>query len=81
MKTGTNYDLLPIATKNIKYPENTLFCFLSERTYLSPPLIIINGQPNEHFLITDLDIKIVEVKDDYISIEATVENVTENLTL
>lgn len=79
VKTGTNYDLLPIPKKNIKYPSNTMFCFLSEKTYLSPPLIKIDGQLNEHFLITDLDIKIVEVKYDYISIEATVENVSENL--
>lgn len=79
VKTGTNYDLLPIPEKNFKYPSNTMFCFLSEKTYLSPPLIKIDGQPNEHFLITDLDIKIVEVKDDYLSIEATVENISENL--
>ena len=79
VKTSTNYDLLPIPKKNIKYPSNTMFCFLSEKTYLSPPLIKIDRQPNEHFLITDLNIKIVEVKDDYLSIEATVENVSEKL--
>lgn len=79
VKTGTNYDLLPIPIKNIKYPSSTMFCFLSEKTYLSPPLIKIDGQPNEHFLITDLDITIVDVKDDSISIKATVNNVSENL--
>ena len=79
VKTGTNYDLLPVPKKNIKYPSNTMFCFLSEKTYFSPPLIKIDGQPNEHFLVTDLDIKIVEVKDDYLSIEATEGNVSENL--
>lgn len=79
VKTGTNYDLLPIPKKNLKYPSNTVFCFLSEKTYLSPPTINIVGQSNEHFLITDLDIKILEVSADYLSIQVTVEDVSENL--
>lgn len=79
VKTGTNYDLLPMPTRNLNYPENTMFCFLSEKTYLSPPLISICGPENEHFLITDLDIQIIDVAANRISIEATMNDVSKKL--
>ena len=79
VKTNTNYDLLPIPQKNMKYPSNTLFCFLSEKTYLSPPLISIGSAGPKHFLITDLDIKITAVADSSISVEATLDGISEDL--
>lgn len=77
VKTGTNYDLLPIPEKNLKYPQNIMFCFLSEKSYLSPSSITIKDHFDEHFLITDLDIKIVAVDSEYLSIQATLQNVSE----
>ena len=79
VKTGTNYDLLPIPKKNSVYPNNTMFCFLSEKTYLSPPLITIIDRPDIHFLLTDIDLGIVSVDADYLSIQATIENVSEHI--
>lgn len=80
VKTGTNYDLLPMPYKNSEYPSSTMFCFLSEKTYLSPPSIVISGQDNEHLLITDLDIKIIAVESKSLLIRATLEKVSESIS-
>ncbi|MDO5558181.1 MAG: DEAD/DEAH box helicase family protein [Oscillospiraceae bacterium] len=77
VKTGTNYDLLPIPKKNVKYPQNVMFCFLPEKSYISPPSISIKGHAEEHYLITDLDITLVAVDPELLSLQATINEISE----
>ena len=61
VKTNTNYDNLPIPTGIKKYSEDILFAFFSEKVYLSPPSIRINGEDKIIGLLTDAELKVTGV--------------------
>lgn len=79
VNTNTNYDLLPLPGEIMRYPANIIFCFLSEKTYLSPPIVFVNDDNDEHYLATDLDIKIVSVQNSCVQIEASLGDEVEIL--
>ena len=64
VKTNTNYDCLPIPTGICKYHNNILFCFFSEKAFLSAPSLRIAETGELVGLLTDADLKVVGVTPD-----------------
>jgi superfamily II DNA or RNA helicase len=79
VKTYTNYHLLPLPHKLNRYSGKIKFCFLSDKTYMYPPPVYIVGQSVGMNLITDLDIRITKVTDEFISLEAEIDGVVDKL--
>lgn len=61
VKTNTNYDRLPIPTRISQYQDNVLFGFFSEKAYVSPPNLRINGSGEKVGLLTDAEIKMIGI--------------------
>ena len=80
VKTNTNYDMLPLPEKVIKYPSNILFSLFSEKTYLSPPTLCIGDNQITKYLITDLDIKVTRASAESVFLEAGLKNIVEVLS-
>ena len=62
VKTNTNYDKLPIPDKIVEYENDVLFCFLNRKSYISPCTIVCLDNLDERALITDIVLKIIEVR-------------------
>lgn len=79
VKTNTNYDRLPIPTKISQYQDNILFGFFSEKAYVSPPYLRINGSDEKFGLLTDAEIKVIGITDakDGVVFDLTLGNITE----
>ena len=71
VKTNTNFDYLPIPKRLKKYPKNIYFADLSGESYVSPSLVY---DKTESILgiVTDLDIRIMNIEDDSISLQASI---------
>jgi len=77
VKTNTNYDYLPMPSKLEIYPEKIIFCFFSNQTFSSPPTISDeNGNLTQNLLI-DSSIKIIKQEDKCLTLEISIENMTE----
>lgn len=60
VKTNTNFDRLPVPTRISEYSDEILFAFFSEKVYLSPPNISLDGQSETIGLLTDADLHVVK---------------------
>ena len=79
LKTNTNFDFLPHPRKLISYPENVIFCFLSDKTYSSPPAVYLKGDESSKIL-TEVTFKVGTVTNNHINVCATIDDVKEILT-
>ncbi len=74
VKTNTNYDYVPMPTRISEFPEHLFFVFFSEKTFSSPPVWVNPaGEPTE-VLLTDADLRILEVNKDVILISIELED-------
>lgn len=80
VKTNTNYDLLPLPSKLNAYPSKVFFCFLSEKTYSSPPAVFLNGESDSLYMLTDALIKVRSVSENCVSLSVIIDEVEEMLT-
>lgn len=82
VKTNTNYDCLPIPTGICKYHNNILFCFFSEKAFLSAPSLRIAETGELVGLLTDADLKVVGVTPDGdgVIFDFKLGDITEQLT-
>lgn len=80
VKTNTNYDLLPLPRKLKKYPPQVFFCFFSDKTYSSPPIVYLGEKKETAHILTDVLIKVIAVNDDSVMVSAEVGGVEELLT-
>lgn len=79
VKTQTNYDLLPIPKRLQNYPSSVFFCFFSDKTYLSPPSIYLGGELTD-YVLTDVVVKIDNVKEKQIEFTASIDSTVEHLS-
>ena len=80
VKTNTNYDKLPIASKIVEYEEDVLFCLLDYKAYISPCTIECKKKLGEKALITDCEFSVMEVNKDSIKFSVVLSDVREILT-
>ena len=78
VKTNTNFDFLPIPKKLEKYPQNIYFADLSGESYANPPIVYDNTESTLG-IITDLKIRIINIKNDMITIQASIEEKEQSL--
>lgn len=71
VKTNTNFDYLPIPKRLKKYPQNIFFTDLSGESYANPSLVYDKSE-NILGIVTDLDIRIITIADDLISLQASI---------
>lgn len=79
VKTQTNYDLLPIPKRLQNYPSSVFFTFFSDKTYLSPPSIFLGGDLTD-YVLTDVVVKIDNVKEKQIEFTASIDSIVEHLS-
>jgi DNA or RNA helicases of superfamily II len=79
VKTQTNYDLLPIPKRLRNYPGSVFFCFFSDKTYLSPPTIYLGGELTD-YVLTDVVVKIDDVKEKLLEFTASIDGAEEHLS-
>ncbi len=70
VKTNTNFDYLPIPKRIKKYPKNIYFADLSGESYANPSLVYDKTE-NILGIVTDLDISIMNIEDDSITLQAS----------
>lgn len=80
VKTNTNYDLLPLPCKLKNYPSKVFFCFFSDKTYSSPPIVFLNENQETPHILTDVLIKVRAVTDESVSVSAMIDGVEEFVT-
>lgn len=82
VKTNTNYDCLPMPTGICKYHHDILFCFFSEKAFLSAPSLRIAETGERVGLLTDADLKVVDVTPDGdgVIFDFKLGDITERLT-
>jgi hypothetical protein len=80
VKTNTNYDFMPIPTRLVKFPDKIFFCFFSDKTYTSPPVIMKNSKEPSDTILTDANIQIVSIASEKIEIMIDVLNIYDTLT-
>jgi superfamily II DNA or RNA helicase len=69
VKTNTNYDLMPLPSRLIRFPEKVFFCCFSDRTYTSPPVLMKNSDEVSEIILTDASLKITAISEGQIIIE------------
>ena len=80
VKTNTNYDLLRLPSKLNVYPPKVFFCFLSEKTYSSPPIVFLNDESKSLHLLTDALLQVKSVTDSCVNVSVSIEGVEEILS-
>jgi len=80
VKTNTNYDFLPTPTRLNAFPLNIIFCFFSDRTYSSPPVIMNTPDTPSNKILTDASILIDSISANKIDIIVMLENYREVVT-
>jgi len=78
VKTNTNYDLLPLPSKLKKYSSKVFFCFFSNKTYSSPPTVVLNDHETP-YILTDVLIKVRAVHDESVSVSVMIDGIEEIL--
>lgn len=78
VKTNTNYDNLPIPYGIETYSEDVLFAFFSEKTFLSPPSLRVDGEDEILGLLTDAELKVKEITENgkYVNFQLNIGNHT-----
>ncbi|MFL2123723.1 DEAD/DEAH box helicase [Marinilactibacillus psychrotolerans] len=71
VKTNTNFDFLPIPKKLEEYPQNIYFADLSGESYANPSLVYDKTE-SALGIITDLEIRIINIENDMITIQASI---------
>lgn len=77
VKTNTNYDLLPLPRKLKKFPPKVFFCFFSDKTYTSAPIVYLDQKKETQHFLTDVHLKVITVSDDSLIVSAEVGGVEE----
>lgn len=72
VKTNTNFDYLPVPKRLEKYPENICFADLSGESYSNPSLVYDKKTENILGIVTDLDIRIMGIENDSITLKASI---------
>jgi len=81
VKTNTNYDFLQLPSKIETYPSNIVFCSFSEKTYSSPPTILLKERQESSYILTDTLIKVLEPKTETcINLSLEIDDVVELLS-
>ena len=80
VKTNTNFDYLPIPKRLDKYPKNIYFADLSGESYNNPSLVYYKNNENEIGIVTDLDISIIKVESELITIQASIGEYEQTIT-
>lgn len=71
VRTNTNYDYMPMPRRLDIFPDNIIFCFFSDKTYASPP-VVFQGAVLSNIVLTDASILINDVAHDRESINITI---------
>ncbi|MEK4853121.1 hypothetical protein NST04_24925 [Paenibacillus sp. FSL H7-0756] len=77
VKTNTNYDLMPLPRRLIKFPEKIFFCFFSDRTYTSPPALMLSVDKVSEIILTDASLEIISVSEEEVIIEVCLSKLRE----
>ena len=77
VRTNTNYDFMPMPERLIHFPEKILFCFFSDKTYTSPPVLMRSANEPSETILTDADIKIISSAEDEIQLTISLLEFTE----
>lgn len=72
VKTNTNFDYLPVPERLDKYPNNIYFVDLSGESYANPSLIYDKKTENIIGIVTDLDLRIMHIESDLITMQASI---------
>lgn len=80
VKTNTNYDKLPLPERISEYESDIIFCFLPDKAYMSPGIIICKENYENKALITDINLKIIESSKKVIKLEVEIFGVVESIT-
>jgi len=74
VKTNTNLDNLPMPVQLGKYPERVIYCFFSNKTLSSPPIITnLNGELT-NYLIIDTKIIIIDQQENYLLLKISIDD-------
>lgn len=83
VRTNTNYDYMPMPRRLEAFPTEIFFCFFSDRTYTSPPVLMRNTD-STNVILTDASIYIdlEKIADDRKSIDVVIslEEYTDRIT-
>lgn len=81
VRTNTNYDYMPMPRRLDCFPNEIFFCFFSDRTYTSPPVLMRNTD-STNVILTDASIFIDRIADDRKSLGViiTLEEFTDKIT-
>ncbi len=77
VRTNTNYDLMPLPQRLKQFPEKVFFCFFSDRTYTSPPVVMHSTDEITETILTDAILNIVSVSHDEILVEVNLLDFSE----
>jgi superfamily II DNA or RNA helicase len=74
VKTNTNYDSLPMPKRLSKYPSKIMFSFFSDKTYISPPIIVDSAGSPTGAILTDATILIVDQQDNLLTLRISIND-------
>ncbi|SCY26700.1 DEAD/DEAH box helicase [Alkaliphilus peptidifermentans] len=80
VKTNTNFDFLPIPKRLEGYPSNIYLADFSGDTYTNPSLVYDRDSDSMIGLITDFNIKILEVSNDFITLIVSMGEIGQTIT-
>lgn len=80
VRTNTNYDYMPIPKRLTAFPEKVFFCFFSDKTYTSPPVLMRSINEPSSIILTDATLIINSVNRDTIQVIVSLQGLTDTIT-
>lgn len=79
VRTNTNYDFMPIPKRLTEFPEKVFFCFFSDKTYTSPPVLMRSINEPSSIILTDATLTINSVARDRIEVIVNLQGLTDTI--
>jgi superfamily II DNA or RNA helicase len=79
VRTNTNYDFMSMPKRLEKFPNTVFFCFFSDKTYTSPPVVMRSSEEPSKTILTDATIKIISIAEEKIEVEISLLDIQEKI--